>query len=78
MKLSCSPAIRNCGLNIEYAFHLLCKYEGNVEKALHALLRDTLVVDDYVYAGKSVGMLQFLNNGSEMLMMKEVLPIESY
>ncbi|TPP62236.1 Zinc finger protein [Fasciola gigantica] len=50
MKLSCSPAIRNCGLNIEYAFHLLCKYEGNVEKALHALLRDTLVVDDYVYA----------------------------
>lgn len=49
-KIACSPAVRNCGLNMEYTFHLLCKYKGDVEMTLHALLRDTLVVYDYVYA----------------------------
>ncbi|CAH8428954.1 unnamed protein product [Heterobilharzia americana] len=50
MKIACSPAVRNCGLNMEYTFHLLCKYKGDLEMTLHALLRDTLVVYDYVYA----------------------------
>ncbi|KAF8562093.1 hypothetical protein P879_07064 [Paragonimus westermani] len=51
MKIACSPAVRNCGLNMEYTFHLLCKYKGNLEMTLHALLYETLVVYDYVYAG---------------------------
>ncbi|CAL8105974.1 unnamed protein product [Calicophoron daubneyi] len=54
MKIACSPAVRNCGLNMEYAFHLLCKYKGNLEMTLHALLHDTLVVYDYVYAETTV------------------------
>ncbi|KAG5441742.1 hypothetical protein CSKR_200035 [Clonorchis sinensis] len=50
MKIACSPAVRSCGLNMEYTFHLLCKYKGNLEMTLHALLYETLVVYDYVYA----------------------------
>ncbi|KAF7259830.1 hypothetical protein EG68_02068 [Paragonimus skrjabini miyazakii] len=67
MKIACSPAVRNCGLNMEYTFHLLCKYKGNLEMTLHALLYETLVVYDYVYAGTFLLLLTVLNSSVNRL-----------
>ncbi|KAL7057136.1 hypothetical protein AAHC03_019478 [Spirometra sp. Aus1] len=50
MTIACSPAVRTCGLNMEYTFHLLCKFKGNMEQSLRALLQESFIVLDNVYA----------------------------
>ncbi|KAL3320453.1 ELM2 and Myb SANT-like domain containing 1 [Cichlidogyrus casuarinus] len=54
MRISCSVAVRYSGINMEYAFHLLCKHKGNLEETMQVLLRDCFVVYDYIYAETTV------------------------
>ncbi|KAL5972194.1 hypothetical protein TSMEX_000062 [Taenia solium] len=50
MNLARSPVVRNCGLNMEYTFHLLCKFQGDFEMTLRALLRESFTIFDRVYS----------------------------
>lgn len=52
MNLARSPVVRNCGLNMEYTFHLLCKFQGDFEMTLRALLHESFTIFDRVYSGK--------------------------
>lgn len=51
LQLARSPAVQDCGLNLEYTFHLLHKFQGNFEKTLRALLHESAVVFKCVYSG---------------------------
>ncbi|VDL16563.1 unnamed protein product [Hymenolepis diminuta] len=46
MNLARSPVVRNCGLNMEYTFHLLCKFQGDFEMTLRALLHESFTIFD--------------------------------
>ncbi|KAL5105104.1 hypothetical protein TcWFU_001554 [Taenia crassiceps] len=50
MNLARSPVVRNCGLNMEYTFHLLCKFQGDFEMTLRALLHESFTIFDRVYS----------------------------
>ncbi len=52
LKLARSTVVRHCGLNMEFTFHLLCKFQGDFEKSLRALLQESFTVFDRVYSGK--------------------------
>uniref|UniRef100_A0A158QHK5 C2H2-type domain-containing protein n=1 Tax=Rodentolepis nana TaxID=102285 RepID=A0A158QHK5_RODNA len=50
MNLARSPVVRNCGLNMEYTFHLLCKFHGDFEMTLRTLLHESFTIFDRVYS----------------------------
>ncbi|VDD81467.1 unnamed protein product [Mesocestoides corti] len=50
MNLARSSVVRNCGLNMEYTFHLLCKFQGDFETTLRALLHESFTIFDRVYS----------------------------
>nr|CDS31101.2 zinc finger protein 541 [Hymenolepis microstoma] len=50
MNLARSPVVRNCGLNMEYTFHLLCKFQGDFEMTLRTLLHESFTIFDRVYS----------------------------